>query len=84
MYSLLDSGVTQTYQQVTIDDQDQIIFSLGELIVKGTKDYSHKDILFLLRESKPKAFIVEEENKIIFEGMEFLFNDDKLIKVSKY
>ena len=84
MYSLLDSGVSQTYQQVTIDEQDQVINSLGELIVKGAKEYSKKDILYLLRKSKPNEFIVEDKNKIIFEGTEFLFKDDKLMKVSKY
>ncbi len=34
IYSILDSGVTQTYQQVTIDDKSQIISSLSELIIK--------------------------------------------------
>ena len=84
MYSLLDSGVTQTYQQVTIDEQDRTIQSLGEFIVKGTKDYSKKDILYLLRQAKPKAFIVEEPNKIIYEGAEFLFEQDILVKITKY
>jgi len=81
LYVVFDSGVTQTYQQVTIDDQNEIINSLGELIVKGAKEYNKKDILYLLRKSKPDALIVEEGNKIYYEGTQFVFENDKLVKV---
>ena len=84
LYQIVDSGVTLTYQQVTIDEQAKIIESLGELVVKGAKDYSQKDILYLLRKSNPRAFIVEDQNKITFEGAQFIFDNGKLIKVSRY
>ena len=82
LYVAFDSGVTQTYQQVTIDDQNEIINSLGDLIVKGAKEYNKKDILYLLRKSKPNALIVEEGNKIFYEGTQFVFENDKLVNVS--
>jgi hypothetical protein len=74
--------VTQTYQQDSLDEQKHIINSLGELIVKGSEGYTQKDILHLLRQSNPKAFIVEEDNKILYEGAVFIFDDNRLISVS--
>ena len=66
LYVVFDSGVTQTYQQVKIDDQNEIINSLGDLSVKGAKEYNKKDILYLLLKSRPDALIVEEGNKIFY------------------
>jgi len=34
-YSVLDVGVTYTYQQVSLDDKAKSVKMLGELIVKG-------------------------------------------------
>ena len=82
LYVVFDSGVTQTYQQVTIDDQNEIINALGDLIVEGEKEYNKKDILYLLRKTKPDALIVEEENKIYYEKVQFIFENDRLIEVS--
>ena len=65
LYSAIDAGVTYTYQQVSLDDLSDAHSFLGELVVKGSKEYSQKDILHLVRQSYPNAFIVEEGNKII-------------------
>jgi len=80
----VDHGITYTYQQVSIEDQKNSISALGKLIIKGADGYGQKDILHLLRQSKPDAFIVEEGNSIIFEGSRFTFKDGKLVDVGPY
>ncbi len=83
VYSSIDSGVTLTYKHVVIDEQNNTIKTLGSLIVLGSQDYSKKDILHLLRQAEPDAFIVEEFDEIIFQGIKFRFEQDRLISIAK-
>ncbi|OOE91919.1 hypothetical protein BZG76_08705 [Salinivibrio sp. AR647] len=76
-----DAGITYTYQQVSLDDLNDAHSFLGDLVVKGGKDYSQKDILHLVRQSYPNAFIVEDGNKIIVNNVTFIFEGGKLSKV---
>jgi hypothetical protein len=81
LYSAIDAGVTYTYQRVSLDDLSDAHSFLGELVVKGGKEYSQKDILHLVRQSYPNAFIVEEGNKIVVNNVTFTFEGGKLSKV---
>ncbi|MDF3127211.1 hypothetical protein [Rheinheimera sp. 1928-s] len=81
LYSAIDAGITYTYQQVSLDDLSDAHRFLGELVVKGGKEYSQKDILHLVRQSYPDAFIVEEGNKIMVNNVTFTFEGGKLSKV---
>lgn len=81
LYSAIDAGVTYTYQQVSLDDLSDAHSFLGELVVKGGKEYSQKDILHLVRQSYPNAFIVEEGNEIIVNNVTFTFEGGKLSEV---
>ena len=81
LYSAIDTGVTYTYQQVSLDDLRDAHSFLGKLVVKGGKEYSQKDILHLIRQSYPDAFIVEEGNKIVVNNVTFTFEDGKLSNV---
>ncbi len=81
LYSAIDAGITYTYQQVSLDDLSDSHQFLGELVVKGGKEYSQKDILHLVRQSYPNAFIVEEGNKILVNKVTFTFKNGKLSKV---
>lgn len=63
--------------------QDQLITDMGNLIVQGIESKSKKDVLFLLRQAKPDAFIVDEGDVVIFENIAFKFEQDKLVKVGK-
>jgi hypothetical protein len=81
LYSAIDAGITYTYQQVSLDDLNDAHSFLGDLVVKGGKDYSQKDILHLVRQSYPNAFIVEDGNKIIVNNVTFTFEGGKLSKV---
>jgi len=80
---VIDGAVTEKYQSMNIHYKDQTIKEMGQLIVKGTKKYSKKDILHLLRMANKDAFIIEEDNKIIFENIAFIFENDKLVEVAE-
>jgi len=80
-YQVLDQGITVTYHQVTIDDQKESIEILGRLIKQNLSNLNQKDILYLLRKSSPDAFIVEEGDSIILDGLKFEFDDGKLVKI---
>jgi len=81
LYALLNSGISYTYQQVSLDEQLDVNKLLGELIVKGGQEYSQKDLLHLLRQSYPDAFIVEDGERIISNRVTFVFSDGKLSEV---
>lgn len=81
LYSAIDAGVTYTYQQVSLDDKSKAVKILGELIVKGGQKYTKKDILHILRQANKEAFIVEQENLINVEGVQFIFKNGKLSEI---
>ena len=80
--SAIDSGISYTYQQASLDDIGEANKFLGELIVKGGKEYNQKDILHLIRQSYPNAFIVEEDNLIKINYVTFEFKNNKLVGVN--
>ena len=82
LYTVIDAGVTYTYQQVTLDEKSQSVEMLGELIVRGSKKYTKKDILHILRQTNKDSFIVEEENLINVEGIKFIFENGVLRQVN--
>lgn len=81
LYSAIDSGVTYTYQQVSLDEKTKAVERLGALVVKGGQQYTKKDLLHILRQLNKDAFIVEEENLIEVEGIKFLFVNGRLAEV---
>ncbi len=82
-YALIDSAVSYTYLTSSFDQERQANVALGQLVVAGSKSYTKKDILHLLRQAKPTAFIVEEGNKVWFEGVLFRFESDRLVRVGE-
>ena len=81
IFTVIDTSVSYTYLQDSFKHHSQSESALGKLIVKGSKDYTQKDILHLLRQADPNAFIVEEENSIFFSGNTFVFENDRLIEI---
>ena len=81
LYSIIDAGVTYTYQQVSYDEKSKAVIILGELIIKGGQKYTKKDILYILRQAYKDAFIVEEENLINIEGVQFIFREGRLSEI---
>ena len=80
---VIDQAVTDKYQSMDLHHQDQLINDMGSLIVQGIESKNKKDVLFLLRQAKPDAFIVDEGDIVIFENIAFEFEQDKLVKVGK-
>lgn len=75
---LIDSWVGYSYCVDSYNDEARRFDALGKLVVAGSGDYTQADILHLLRQTKPDAFIVEEGSMIHFEGISFEFTDDRL------
>ena len=80
IYNTIDVGISYTYLEQSNDEILHANKVLGNLIVKGGKEYSQKDFLYILRQEYPKELIVEEGNKIIMGWNVFVFRDDKLIE----
>ena len=81
VYTVIDAGISYTYQQDSFERKSKSVEMLGALIVKGGQQYTKKDILHILRQENKKAFIVEEENQIDVEGVKFIFVNGKLSEV---
>jgi len=81
LYKVIDTSVTYTYQQVSYDEKSKAVEMLSSLVVKGGQEYTKKDILYILRQTNKDAFIVEEENLINVDGLQFIFNNGKLSEV---
>jgi hypothetical protein len=79
IYALIDAGITKAYADVGYEDQRKANEVLGSLIVKGSKTYSQRDFLVLLRQAYPKEFIVEEGSKITMGPNSFTFENDRLV-----
>ena len=80
-FTVIDQGVTLMYSDMTQRTQARAIQDLGALIVKGADSYTKKDILFLLRQARPDAFIVDNGDAVSYEGITFRFASDKLVEV---
>lgn len=78
---VVNAGVTQTYQQAGLDDLGEAHQFLGDLVVKAASEYSKADIVNLVRQSYPDAFIVEEEDKVMVNNVTFTFKNGTLNKV---
>ena len=79
VYGVIDQGYSYTYLKVSYDDQVETNKVLRNLIVKGGKNYTQKDILHTLRQAYPDKFVVEDGNKIIMGSNHFEFKDGKLV-----
>jgi hypothetical protein len=80
IYNTIDLGVSYTYLEQSYDEKSQANEVLGNLIVKGGKEYSQQDFLYLLRKEYPKELIVEDGNIIKIGWNMFVFKDGKLVE----
>lgn len=78
---VVDGAVSYSYLNDSFREEANRFSALGELVVAGSPEYTQADVLHLLRQAEPDAFIVEEENRIHFEGIDFVFEDDRLAAV---
>jgi hypothetical protein len=80
-YFLFDQSISYTDLLDSYEEKSRTVSALGSLIVKGSDQYSKQDLLHVLRQSKPEAFIVDEGDTIVFEQIRFTFSDGTLVKV---
>ncbi len=78
---LVDEAVSYSYLNDSFRDETNRFTALGELVVAGSSEYTQADILHLLRQADPDAFIVEERNRIHFKGIDFVFEEGSLVAV---
>lgn len=81
LYKSIDFGITYSYQQVTLEDKLKEINILGNLLIEGAKNYTKKDMLVTLRKQNPGLLIVEKEDRISINGVNFIYNGDTLVSV---
>ena len=81
LFRLFDAGISYSYLHDSYNEQTRKVETLGNLIVLGSADYSKADIVHLLRQADPDGFIVEEEGRVIYAGLNFTFVDDRLTDV---
>ncbi len=80
-YLLVDGGISYSYLHDSYEEESRRFSALGDLVIAGADDYTQADVLHLLRQANNDAFIVEEDNTLHFEGVRFVFEEDKLAKV---
>jgi len=80
-YHVVDGGISYSYLHDSYTRESRRFNALGELLVAGSEDYTQADILHMLRQANKDAFIVEEDNVIHFEEIQFGFESDRLTSV---
>ena len=80
-YAMFDTAVSLSYLSDSYNYQNKSKEQLSNLIVLGSKDYSQADILHLLRQSNPIAFIVEDGDKVSMGETVFIFENNRLTSV---
>ena len=78
---VVDSAISYSYLNDSYVAETGRFEAISKLVVAGSTEFSQADILHLLRQSNPEAFIVEDENTVVFEGIEFVFVNDRLTEV---
>ena len=80
-YAVLDQSVTAKYAGQVLDVQARAIERPGRPIVQDSGSHSRQDVLFLLRQADPDAFIVDDGQTIGYEGISFRLDGDRLVMV---
>ena len=66
-----------------LHSQKQAVSELGNLIVTGIESTSKKDVVFILRQANPDAFIVDDEEHVIYQNISFYFKNDRLVSIGE-
>lgn len=80
---VIDQAATNKYTEMDLHSQRQAVSELGNLIVTGIESTSKKDVVFLLRQANPDAFIVDDEEHVIYQNISFYFNNDRLVSIGE-
>jgi hypothetical protein len=66
---VIDQAATNKYTEMELHSQKQAVSELGNLIVTGIESTSKKDVVFLLRQANSDAFIVDDEEQVIYQNI---------------
>ena len=80
---VIDQAATNKYTEMELYSQKQANNELGNLIVSGIASTSKKDVVFLLRQANPDAFIVDDEEQVIYQNISFYFKNDRLVSIGE-
>jgi len=74
LYAVVDNIVTIDYMTQGYSETKQDFRRLADIYPKNT--YTKKDIVYILRQHSPDAFIVETECNVQIDGLRFEFTKD--------
>ncbi|MEC9261306.1 MAG: hypothetical protein VYD53_08215 [Pseudomonadota bacterium] len=80
---VIDQAATNKYSAMELHSQKQAINELGNLIVTGIESTSKKDVVFLLRQANPDAFIVDDKEQVVYQNISFYFKNDRLVSIGE-
>lgn len=80
---VIDQAATNKYTEMELHSQKQAVSELGNLIVTGIESTSKKDVVFLLRQANSDAFIVDDEEQVIYQNISFYFKNDRLVSIGE-
>ena len=80
---VLDHTLANKYTEMELHSQKQAVSEWGKLIVTGIESTSKKDVVFLLRQDNPGAFIMDDEEQVIYQNISFYFKNDRLVSIGE-
>lgn len=80
---VLDHTLTNKYSEMELHSQKQAVSELGNLIVTGIESTSKKDVVFILRQANHDAFIVDDEEHVIYQNISFYFKNGRLVNIGE-
>lgn len=80
---VIDQAATNKYTEIELHSQKQAVNVLGNLIVAGIESTSKKDVVFLLRQANPDAFIVDDKEQVIYQNISFYFKNNRLVSIGE-
>ena len=80
---VIDQAAKNKYTEMELHSQKQAVSELGNLIVTGIESTSKKDVVFILRQANPDAFIVDDEEHVIYQNISFYFKNDRLVSIGE-
>ena len=81
LYVVVDQAVSYSYLSDEYDRLSESHQYLGRLAAAAGKEFSQADILHLIRQADPEAFIVESEGEVVTNGIVFRFQNGTLSSI---
>jgi hypothetical protein len=80
MYVVVDHGVTDMYQEVASQETRDDLAVMNRLIPRAAP-LTRADVLTLLRQTNPDAFIVDDGTRVSIGRLRFEFEQERLVRV---